>query len=82
MIAYHTAGQLSETDFNSLNDLALKLENGLLRLVDSLEKKQMTGDWVDHLMLKESNEIYDALPSSDELADSTLHHSNTPSLRY
>ena len=35
-----------------------KLENGLLKLVESLERKQMTGDWIDHLVLKESNMAY------------------------
>ena len=38
--AYRQAGQISESDFASLNDLAYKLENGLLKLVESLEKKR------------------------------------------
>jgi hypothetical protein len=41
-----------------LNDLAFKLENGLLRLVASLERKQITGEWIEHLIVKESNEEY------------------------
>src|SRR6266516_7188355 len=50
--AYRKASQITEADFNVLNALAYKLENGLLRLVESLERKQTTGDWIDHLVLK------------------------------
>src|SRR6266498_2409354 len=56
--AYRKANQITEADFNALNALAYKLENGLLRLVESLERKQLTGDWIDHLVLKESNVAY------------------------
>ncbi len=45
----------AEAEFTALNDLAFKLENGLLRLVESLEQKQITGDWTDSLIIKESN---------------------------
>jgi four helix bundle protein len=58
LIAYHKAGQLQPADFDSLNALAFKLENGLLKLVESLERKEMSGDWIDHLVLKESNIAY------------------------
>ena len=58
LIAYHKAGQLQPADFDSLNALAYKLENGLLKLVESLERKEMAGDWIDHLVLKESNIAY------------------------
>ena len=60
LIAYRKAEQISESDFEPLNSLAFKLENGLLRLVESLERKEMQGDWIDHLMLKESNLAYGA----------------------
>jgi four helix bundle protein len=46
LIAYHKAGQLSDSDFASLNALAFK-------------RKEMTGDWIDHLVLKESNVAYE-----------------------
>lgn len=58
LIACHKAEQLGEQDFASLNALAYKLENGLLKLVESLERKEMQGDWIDHLVLKESNAAY------------------------
>lgn len=57
--AYRESKQLREEDFESLNQLAYKLENGLLKLVESLERKQMTGDWIDHLVVKESNAVYE-----------------------
>jgi four helix bundle protein len=58
LIAYRQAGQIAENDFKPLDSLAFKLENGLLKLVESLERKEMTGDWIDHLVLKESNAAY------------------------
>ena len=57
-IAYHKASQIGESDFTQLNDLSFKLENGLLKLVESLELKQEAGDWIDHLIIKESNAAY------------------------
>ncbi len=71
--AYRKAGQIAESDFAALNDLAYKLENGLLKLVESLEKKKMAGDWIDSLVVKESNAVYetaDVVPA--------LHDSMTP----
>ena len=56
--AYREADQLREEDFRALNELAYQLENGLLKLVERLEQKQMDGNWIDHLVVKESNEIY------------------------
>ncbi len=56
--AYRTAGQISDKDFSVLDQLAYKLENGLLKLVESLERKKLDGDWIDNLIVKESNETY------------------------
>jgi hypothetical protein len=47
--AYRKAKQISEEDFQKLDRLAYKLENGLLRLVESLEQKRERGEWTDHL---------------------------------
>ena len=82
LIAYREADRLTEAEFNELNDLAFKLENGLLRLVNSLEKKQPSSDWVDHLMLKESNEIYTVEMQDDVSGGPSLHPSITPSLHH
>ena len=56
--AYRKAEQISEKQFNELNGLSYKLENGLLKLVESLESKQEAGDWIDSLIIKESNIAY------------------------
>ena len=57
--AYREAQQISEENFKTLNELAYRLENGLLKLVERLEQKQISGDWIDHLVVKESNAIYE-----------------------
>jgi four helix bundle protein len=56
--AYRKAGQVAEDEFQKLDTLAYKLENGLLKLVESLEQKRERGEWTDHLMVKETNAIY------------------------
>jgi hypothetical protein len=56
--AYWKAEQLAKEDFEKLDSTAYKLENGLLKLVESLEQKRERGDWVDHLIVRESNAIY------------------------
>ena len=76
LFAYRQADQITKPDFDAMNDLAFKLENGLLRLVESLERKQETGDWIDHLIIKESNIAYGS-PT-----DPAPQPPNTPSLQY
>ena len=56
--AYRKAEQITEEDYKVLNDLFFKLENGLLKLVESLERKRETGDWIDSLVIRESNVAY------------------------
>jgi hypothetical protein len=56
--AYRKAKQVSEEDFEKLDSLGYKIENGLLKLVESLERKRDRGDWIDHLIVKESSAIY------------------------
>ncbi|MFZ2654906.1 MAG: four helix bundle protein [Victivallales bacterium] len=58
--AYYAAGQLTVEEFNEIDGLAYKLENGLLRLIESLEKKSYEGDWNDSLMIRECNSSYTA----------------------
>ena len=62
-IACQTAGQINPADFEKLDAPAFKLENGFLRLVESLEIKAERGEWIDHLILKESNEVSTPQPS-------------------
>jgi four helix bundle protein len=52
------AKQISLDDFEVLDGLAFKLENGLLKLVQALEEKRELGEWTDHLMIRESNTAY------------------------
>jgi four helix bundle protein len=56
--AYRRAKQIGEKEFQELDTLAYRLENGLLRLVESLESKRDRGEWIDTLMVKESNAVY------------------------
>ena len=58
LYAYKEANQISSEDFETLDALAFKLENGLLKLVQTLEEKREIGEWTDHLMIKESNAAY------------------------
>jgi len=58
LYVYRKSKHLSEGDFEVLDSLAYKLENGLIKLVESLEQKRKRGDWIDYLAVKEANEIY------------------------
>lgn len=57
--ACREAEQISEQDFERLDDLAFKLENGLLKLIQSIEEKRELGEWTDHLMAKEDLVAYE-----------------------
>ena len=56
--AYRRTEELSEKRFEELDALAYKIENGLLRLIESLERKRNQGDWVETLIVEESNAAY------------------------
>ncbi|NLX94858.1 MAG: four helix bundle protein [Rhodopirellula sp.] len=45
--AYHAAGQLSDADFEVIDALSFRLENGLMRLVESLRQKRADGGWIE-----------------------------------
>lgn len=59
--AYRATGQLSKPDFDKADVIAYKLENGLKRLIESLEKKRDAGDWDDSFIVRESNAAYGAM---------------------
>src|SRR5437667_1336894 len=44
LLTYRNAEQITEPDFETLTNLAFKLENGLVKWVESLEKKSYEGD--------------------------------------
>ena len=56
--AYRKSEQITQEQFEELDTLAYKLENGLLKLVESLERKRNRGEWIDHLTVKEDDPIY------------------------
>jgi four helix bundle protein len=60
--AYSGAGQIAPAVFASLDAHSSRLENGLLRLVESLERKREDDDWIDSLIVRESNDTYDIQP--------------------
>jgi len=55
---YLEAEQISQEDFDKVDALSFKLENGLLRLIESLQIKRETGTWDDSFIVRESNEVY------------------------
>jgi four helix bundle protein len=56
--AYRASEQITEEEFQKLDSIAYKLENGLLKLIESIERKRDRGEWIDHLSVKETNAIY------------------------
>ena len=60
---YETAGHISEAEFEEMDALAWKLENGLRRLVESLQEKD-SNEWSDTFLVKESNEVYTTVADS------------------
>ncbi len=54
---YKQANQIRAEQFEEMDALAFKLENGLIKLVERLEEKQKDGSWVDHMMVKEHNDV-------------------------
>lgn len=59
LYACRAAEQIKLEDFDQLDGMAYKIENGLLKLVERLEEKEDRGEWIDHLMVKEANTVYD-----------------------
>ncbi len=45
--SFRRANQITEEEYRRIEELHYKVENGLLRLIRSLQKKQMDGDWKD-----------------------------------
>jgi four helix bundle protein len=45
--SFKQAGQITEEEYEKLDQLHYKVENGLLKLMESLQKKQKVGGWED-----------------------------------
>ena len=58
MHVYLSADHVSQVDFDTWDSLAFKLENGLKRLIESLQERQEQGDWNETFLVRESNAIY------------------------
>jgi len=85
--ACRRVAQIADTDYARLNEMTYKLETGLFKLVERLEEKREDGDWIDRLVVKESNAAYLAAssntPSLQYSSTPVLHHySTTPILRF
>jgi four helix bundle protein len=50
--SFKQAGQITEEEYEKLAHLHYKVENGLLKLMESLQKKQRVGDWEDTFQSK------------------------------
>jgi four helix bundle protein len=46
--SFKQADQITEDEYEQLDQLHYKVENGLLKLIKSLQKKQKDGDWEDN----------------------------------
>ena len=44
---FHQAGQVTDEEHEELDELHYEVENGLIRLVESLQKKQRGRSWTD-----------------------------------
>jgi len=56
--AYRHSSQLTEAQFEEADQLAYKIENGMKKLIESLQMKQKNKEWSDSFIVKESNDEY------------------------
>ena len=50
--SFRQAGQITQEEYEQIDKLHYKVENGLLKLMESLQKKQKLGDWKDTFISK------------------------------
>src|SRR5947207_15673739 len=53
---YRRANQIMEAEFEDWDILAYKLENGIKKLIESLQYKREKGEWDSSFIVKESND--------------------------
>jgi four helix bundle protein len=56
LFASKAGNLISQEQFERLDSLCYKLENELIRLIKSLEKKKNKGDWIDYMVKEEQVE--------------------------
>lgn len=76
---YTFSQQIDAEQAEPMDALAYKIENGLIRLIASLQQKQQDGDWQDNFIVRESNAAYGSEASSPA---SDPQHSTIPSFQY
>jgi len=74
-IAYSRSGQIEESTFEQIDKLVFRLENRLLKLVESLERKRDSGDWTETLVSEDSIEY-----AADDAVTTDLNHLLTNTL--
>lgn len=72
LVAYKQSRQITPEDFEKLDSIAFQLENGLLRLVQALEKKRDKNEWSDSFLSE---------PSLQYSISPTLQHSRSDDAR-
>ena len=77
-IAYSRTGQVEPSTFEQLDTLIFRLENRLLKLVESLERKRDAGDWTETLIVREDSIEYGVEPAIAHDLD-LLHLNLSPS---
>jgi len=50
--SFKQADQITDKEYEKLDQLHYKVENELLKLIESLQKKQKDKDWEDNLQTK------------------------------
>lgn len=79
---YHEAGQIADFQFEEMDALSYKLENGIKRLIESLQEKQLAGGWQDSFVVRESNTAYMSaeevplVPTSPSFIIPVIQHSS------
>ena len=58
MHVYYEAHDIDEKVFEEWDALAFKLENGLIKLIRSLQEKKQLGDWKDSFITEEPYPVY------------------------
>ena len=48
--SFHQAGQITKEEYEELDELHYKVENGLIKLIKSLQEKKRGGDWKDQFV--------------------------------
>ena len=62
-VAYSRNGQIEPSTFEQLDALIFRLENRLLKLVESLEHKRNANDWTETLIVREAPIEYGTDPA-------------------